>query len=74
MNDLIVTGNDLYSRVRKGIQREHKEKLVVKKAKALNLVDLSIFCRGSDITLREARDRAIITIFLVDFEEAKQWD
>lgn len=62
-NNLSIAGNqDLYRRVRKGIRREHKDKLLVKKAKALNLIDLSIFCRGSDATLREARDRAIITI------------
>lgn len=62
-NSLAILGNqDLYRRVRKGIRREHKDKLIQRQAKALSLVDLSIFCRGTDITMRDARDRALISI------------
>ena len=60
---LVVSGNqDLYRRVRKGIRREHKEKQALKQAKALSLIDLSIVCRRLGKSLRDIRDRAILTI------------
>jgi integrase len=53
---------DLYRRVRKGIRREHSEKQAIRKAKALSLLELSIFCKGLMGDLRDTRDKAIITL------------
>ena len=58
-----ISGNqDLYRRVRKGIRREHKEKQALKQAKALSLIELSIICRQLGTSIRDVRDKAIITI------------
>jgi integrase len=58
-----ISGNiDLYKRVRKGIRRIHKEKQPLKQAKALSLIELTLFCRKVGNTAQEVRDKALITI------------
>jgi integrase len=58
----IVGNQDIYRRVRKGIRREHKEKQTLKQAKALTLVELSVFCRQLGGSLQDLRDKAMITM------------
>jgi site-specific recombinase XerD len=58
-----ITGNlDLYRRVRKGIRRTHKEKQTLKQARALSLLELTLFCRQLGCSPLELRDKALITI------------
>lgn len=52
----------IYRDVRKGIGKTHKEKLEVKQAPALSVVDLKIAMKGLFDGLQDTRDKAIITL------------
>jgi len=60
---LSITGNqDIYRRVRKGIRRSHKEQQSVRQAKALSPCDLAIACRQMGSSLKDLRDKALLTL------------
>jgi len=59
----VVSGNSsLYRRVRRGIRRTHKENQSTRQAKALSVEDLSGVIKEMSGTLKELRDRAMLTI------------
>ena len=53
---------NIYKSIRKGIRREHKEKLRVKQAPALSVVDLKVAIKGLGSTTQDLRDRALLTV------------
>ena len=60
---LSISGDlNLYRRVRRGIRRTHKEKQSVRQAKALSVEELSATVKGMGSTLKELRDKALLTI------------
>lgn len=62
LSDLKIKGErELYSMTRKGIRRTHKEKLMLKQAKAIRLIDLKIACQQFGSSVKDIRDKAIIT-------------
>jgi len=52
----------IYRSIRKGIRRTHKEKLKIKQAPALSIVDLKIAIKGLSDSLQDTRDKALITL------------
>src|SRR5690606_7489054 len=55
-----IEGNpQLYRDVRKGIRKTHKERLKVKQAPALSIVDLKVALKGLGDSLQDLRDRAL---------------
>lgn len=61
-NQKIIGDKELYRRVRKGIRRTHKDKLLQKSVKASSLVDLKVVCRILGESSSELRDKAILCV------------
>lgn len=58
-----IEGNSqLYIDIRRGIRKTHKEKLMIKQAPALSIVDLKVALKGLADSVRDVRDKALITI------------
>ncbi len=53
---------NLYRRIRKGIRRTHKESQTLDQAKALSIIDLTLVCRQLGNSLKDLRDKALITV------------
>jgi len=52
----------LYKRVRKGIRRTHKENQTIRQAPALSVLDLKGVCCSLGGSLKDLRDRALLTV------------
>lgn len=52
----------LYRRVRKGIRRMHKANQTLKQAPAMTVLDLKLMCRELGNSLKDCRDKALITL------------
>src|SRR5690606_29213839 len=61
--NVVVLGNpQLYRDIRKGIRKTHKERLKIKQAPALSVVDLKIALKGLGDNTQDIRDRALVTL------------
>lgn len=58
----ILGDTKIYHDVRKGIRKIHKEKLKIRQAPALSIVDLKIALKGLTNGMQDIRDRALITL------------
>ena len=58
-----IEGNpEMYRDVRKGIRKKHKEKLRIKQAPALSVVDLKVALKGLSTSIQDVRDKTIISV------------
>lgn len=58
-----IEGNpQVYRDIRKGIRKTHKEKLKIKQAPALSVVDLKVALKGLTESVQDIRDKALITL------------
>lgn len=58
-----ISGNcELFRRVRKGIRRTHKDNQTLKQATPLSVVDLKIACSKLGDSLKDCRDKALLTV------------
>lgn len=58
----ILGNRELYNMTRKGIRRTHKEKLKIKQAKPISLLDLKIACKNFDTSTKDHRNKAVVTL------------